>query len=359
MSLRVGVVGAGGFVGSRLVEQAVLLGKPDLVPIIRSYRSLGRVARFGVACRMGDATRLESIGPAIAGCDAVVNVSLGETEQIETVVATLFEACRQQRVPLLIHVSSAEVYGRADQPGLNDDSPPDLRHWMPYARAKGRAENWLRSRLDNGQVRIVVLRPGLIWGPRSSWVAGPAKLILENTAFLVGNGEGICNLIYVDNLVSCVMAVAEAAGRVEGFFNVGDEETVTWRQYYEALAAQMGIPKPAFHRVPDAPPGRTLVDHARGLLGTAPSRWIKGHLRGQTKARLRRWVLRLAGKEKRSGVLAAPGPQVTKPLWWLQGTRSKLAADKFRRAYPGTPLIPFAQAMRQTGEWLRFGGFGG
>ena len=55
--------------------------------------------------------------------------------------------------------------------------------------------------MADGRITIVVLRPGLIWGPRSPWVLGPASELVNGTAYLVGDGGGICNLIYVDNLV--------------------------------------------------------------------------------------------------------------------------------------------------------------
>jgi len=47
----VAVVGAGGFVGARLVEMATLAGRTDVVPIVRAYRSVGRNAHLGVPHR--------------------------------------------------------------------------------------------------------------------------------------------------------------------------------------------------------------------------------------------------------------------------------------------------------------------
>ena len=46
MGGRVAVLGAGGFVGARLLEMAVLSGRTDIVPVVRSFRSAGRSAQL-------------------------------------------------------------------------------------------------------------------------------------------------------------------------------------------------------------------------------------------------------------------------------------------------------------------------
>src|SRR5206468_10798087 len=63
------------------------------------------------------------------------------------------------------------------------------------------SENFLRERMAERRLAIVVLRPGLVWGPGSPWVLGPATDLLRGAAFLAGSGGGICNLMYVDDLL--------------------------------------------------------------------------------------------------------------------------------------------------------------
>src|SRR6185503_20187929 len=172
MARGVAVVGAGGFVGARLVEMATLAGRTDVVPIVRAYRSIGRSAHLGMPHRIADATRLESLRDALAGCDVVVNLTMGRPSDILPITRNVYGAAVSVGARLIVHMSSAAVYGQVDRPDLPDDAPPLCDHWMPYARQKALAENFLRERMSGSQPAIVVLRPSLIWGPGSPWVLG-------------------------------------------------------------------------------------------------------------------------------------------------------------------------------------------
>ena len=75
--LRVGVIGANGFVGSRLVEQWHLEDRVDVVPIVRRPEAAASVLRFGLDCRVADALDEHGLARALAGCDAVVHAAPG------------------------------------------------------------------------------------------------------------------------------------------------------------------------------------------------------------------------------------------------------------------------------------------
>ena len=85
MSKPIAIIGAGGWVGARLVERAQLLGDVGgvrIVPIVRSRRSQGRLARFGTCTVLGDAGDPASLVPLLKGCGMVVNLTLGNDERI-------------------------------------------------------------------------------------------------------------------------------------------------------------------------------------------------------------------------------------------------------------------------------------
>src|SRR5439155_1239680 len=203
----IAVLGAGGFVGSRLLERAAHAGRTDIVPVVRAARSVGRTANLGISHRFGDASRAETLERALAGCEAVVNLTTGDPADIPRTTENIYTAALAAGARLLVHLSSASVYGAVEQPDLPDDAPPWPGHWMAYARQKGVAENFLRERMAERRLAIVVLRPGLVWGPGSPWVLGPATDLLRGAAFLAGSGGGICNLMYVDDLLRGIDAV--------------------------------------------------------------------------------------------------------------------------------------------------------
>ncbi|MBU3748960.1 MAG: NAD(P)-dependent oxidoreductase [Mycobacterium sp.] len=351
------VIGAGGYVGARLVERSVLLGDPPLVPIVRTWRSQGRLARYGVRTVRGDAGDTDSLVPALRGCGMAVNLTTGDNNRILGDTKSIHAACHQAGVPLLVHMSSAEVFGRAEATGLTEDSAPDGRHWMEYGRAKAAAEAWLRSQ-SAGPVKVVILRPGLIWGPGSGWLVRPAQALLDGTAFLFDEGRGICNLIHVDNLIAYLMQLARADRVESAVYNISDAETLTWAGYYRAIAEQIGVdastvpllPQTAFRESPVR-----LLLHTLG--NQAPARAVKRRMSDDAKRRIKQGLRDLRSPPPAASRLIVPRPEISKQFWWIQGTARKLPSGGFAQRYPGTSLRSFNDLMAEAGEWLRYAGF--
>jgi 2-alkyl-3-oxoalkanoate reductase len=353
----VAIIGASGFVGARLLEVAVLGGRTDIVPVVRAFRSVGRIANLGLSYRLGDAARAEALEAALAGCEAVVNLTSADPADILRTTQGVYTAAVAAGARLLVHLSSATVFGQVERPDLPDDAPPLLDHWMPYAREKGRAENWLRDRMAERRLAVVVLRPGLIWGPRSPWVLRPAAELVSGTAWLVGDGEGICNLMYVDNLVRSIDAVVAHGSPVPGFYNVADDETTTWREYYAALAAGLGVDMATVHKVPGyryRAGVRGLVEELRNL---PPYRWLTHRLSPETKAAIKLRLRRALERDRPERRAANASPVVARDLWHLQTTRHRLSTTRFRATFGHCNQHSFASGVAASLGWLRFAGF--
>jgi nucleoside-diphosphate-sugar epimerase len=352
----IAIIGAGGYVGARLIEKAVLIGDLPLVPIVRSWRSQGRLARYGVQTVQGNASDADSLIPLLKGCGMAVNLTMGENERIVENVKAVHKACLAAKVPLLVHMSSAEVFGRAEAPDLVDNSVPRARHWMEYARAKAAAETWLRAQSD-GPVQIVILRPGLIWGPGSGWLVQPALEMVNRTAYLFKEGRGICNLIHVDNLIQHLDQLARANTAESGVFNISDMETLNWADYYRAIANEIGIDAATIQLLPDAAFSEGFTQRVVQLGQLAPAKAIKSRMTSATKVRIKQQFADRFHPPASEETPIEPIPSITKSLWWIQGTERKLPALAFRQRYPETRLQPFPELMAAAGQWLRFAGF--
>lgn len=348
----VAIIGAGGFVGARFLEMATRSGVTDLVPIVRTYRSVGRSAHLGVAHRLADASRPDSLRAALDGCGVVINLTTGYAGDILPIMRNVYAAAVAVGARLLVHMSTAAVYGQVERPDLPDDAPPRLDHWMPYARQKGLAENFLRERMRDGRLAIVVLRPGLVWGPGSRWVLGPAGELLRGSAYLVRGGAGICNLTYVDNLVHSISAAVAHPAPTPGFFHIRDNEQVTWREYYTALAAGLGVDVATIHAV-SGDRYRTGLRDTLDTLRSGPAyRWLKDQLSPGTRTALK---LRLArGRERETDRTGPAHPAVTREMWDAQSTRYPLPTDRFRATYGNQNLTSFSSGLAASLAWLRF-----
>jgi dTDP-4-dehydrorhamnose reductase len=287
-----------------------------------------------------------------------INVTMGDDTRIVSDVMAIHAACREAGVPLLVHMSSAEVFGRAEDPALTEDSEPDGRHWMEYGRAKAAAEAWLRSQWA-GPVNVVILRPGLIWGPGAGWLAGPAQALLDGTAFLFNDGRGICNLIHVDNLLAHLLQLARSDHVESAVFNISDPETLTWADYYRAIAREIGVDAATVTMLPESAFRESAVRKAvQALANQAPAKAVKRRLSDDTKRRIKQGFRDLHSPPPTGSQLIVPQPVVSKQMWWIQGTAGKLPSGAFAQRYPGTALRPFTELMAEAGRWLRYAGFG-
>jgi nucleoside-diphosphate-sugar epimerase len=360
---RVALVGGGGLVGSRIVEASVLRrGSPSLefLPVIRQHRSLARMARLGeTPYRVASTEDEDSLVRAFEGCEAVVNLTVGDNARLLTDLRNIHAACLRSGVRILVHLSSAEVFGRCDIPNLSDDSEPLRDHWMPYARAKIRAEDWLRQ-VANPRLTVVTLRPGLIWGPTSPWVVGPASSIMDGTAYCIDDGRWACNLCFIDNVVGSIEAVLKNHNPQAGFYNIGDPDRPTWAKYLSALAQALMLDPATIAKVPESPFRPSASDWISLLKETDAVALLKRSLSDDAKRRVKRGLSAVSSALARLRVGSTDGnPHVrpTRALWWLQTTRYHLPTTKFDVAFPIQSPVTFTEGMSRTSAWLRHAGY--
>src|SRR5262245_33788929 len=100
----VAVIGAAGFVGTRLVEIFYLGGMAQVRPVVRHFKSLARLSRFELDCRMADAQDEVTLTKTFEGCDTVVNAAVGDNRTIEGVIEPVWKACAAARVRRLVYL---------------------------------------------------------------------------------------------------------------------------------------------------------------------------------------------------------------------------------------------------------------
>jgi len=351
---RVAILGAGGFVGARLLERAVLEGDHDVIPVARALRSVGRNAHLGVSYRLGDASRPESLARAIEGCDVVVDLTKGDAATILRTTQSVQAAASAVGARLVIHLSSAVVYGTVDVPDLPDDAPPLADHRSLYARQKSLAESFLRERMTDRRLAIVVLRPSLIWGPGSPYVFGTASDLLRGSAYLVGGGAGICNLMHVDNLVQSIRAVIARPNVASGFYHVSDDGITTWRDFYLAIASGIGVDASTIHTIPDGEYRAGIRDRLQDFQSSGAYRWLKDRVPLETREAIKRRLRRGPADGLTLVGGRAARPAVTRELWELQRTRYGLPTEHFRSTFGHQNPVTFESGMAGSLAWLRF-----
>jgi nucleoside-diphosphate-sugar epimerase len=366
--LTIAVLGANGFVGSRIVETFHLDGAAKVVPIVRGFSGLARLSRFALEARIADVLDGDAVAAALRGCDIVINAVLGPYNQIVAEPPVIYRAAEAAGVRRLVHISTASVHGQNPEPGTDETSPLQSNHAVPYNNAKVKAERQFAALRRNGRVELVVLRPGIVFGPRDVWISGIARRLSEGNAFLVDGGTGICNTAYIDNLVHAVRLSLDAPVDGEAFL-IGDNETVTWAELHRWVATALVdcSPPRCLHDPPVRSAGRSWRDRLSGIPAwTAAMRKTPGPVKelARTSVRLLRAMASGAQESRRRQTFSdwAPpedagiGP-VPLETALLHRCRYKFPLAKARRLLGYEPIVSVEDGLIRTIRALAFAGY--
>lgn len=351
---KVAVLGANGLIGNRTVEMFHLANLGEVRPVVRRLAGLALLARFSLDCRVADAFDQAALKSAFAGCEVVVHAVAGDRNGILGTLAPTYRAAQAAGVRRLVYVSSASVHGQAPPPGTDETSPLHQRHPIPYNNARVEAERRLRQLRRHGSVEVVILRPGIVVGPRSSWITNFANALWTGPAYLVQRGQGICNSIYIDNLVHALYLAMTAPHTDGEAFLVGDRERVTWADLYQPLAQALGfdlmqVPEAS---VPDLVPN--WQERTRAPVQACLAR-LPGVLRSLAAAAWRRW--HAVPPASPWALPRSSPPLATREMALLYQCQYKLPYSKATRLLGYEPPVAFPQACRRTLAWLAFAGY--
>jgi len=245
--MRVLVTGATGFVGRRLVDRLVAEGTAVRATTRLPSRSLPHPGLHWFTCDLGNE---EQLCHALSGtetvfhCAALVSAqaSLSDYEAINLHgTLRLARLAAKLGVLRIVYLSSIGVYGRPSSPNpfleedaAYEDRPADRG---PYTQTKLAAERaLLEFARENSIPKIIVLRPGTIYGPGAPLPVGRFKLPSSpSRPIVVGSRRVSMPLTYVDNVVEAMLAAARGdlpSGRI---YNVVDSAHLDQGEVARAL----------------------------------------------------------------------------------------------------------------------------
>ncbi len=115
--------------------------------------------------------------------------------------------------------------------------------------------------------RATVLRLAGIYGPGRHYLLDQLR---RGDRVLPGRGDYFLNLIFLDDIVTAITAVAESGNSRGRSYNVSDGNPATKTEIVHWLADKLGIPAPTFD--PDASGGRRMrINRA----GSSPNRHVR------------------------------------------------------------------------------------
>ena len=179
------VTGAGGFIGSHLVEHLVAQGAD--VRAFVEYNSFGSwgwleaspdQVKNSIEIFSGDVRDSHAVRQAVQGCDTVYHLAaligipysyLAPESYVDTnITGTLnvIQAATDCSVDRVVHTSTSEVYGTAQYVPIDELHP--LNPQSPYAATKAGADQLALSYYRSFGTPVTVVRPFNTFGPRQS-----------------------------------------------------------------------------------------------------------------------------------------------------------------------------------------------
>jgi nucleoside-diphosphate-sugar epimerase len=239
---RVVVLGAGGFIGARVT--AALQASGWAHPVIATRRPAPALAPAPapdvIEHVQVDATDAAALAHALQGASGVVNCIAGDAATIVANAQALRTAAGQcASGPRVVYLSSMAVYGAAS--GRVTESSPLNAGRDPYGNAKIRAEALVAA-----YPRTVILRPGIVFGPRSDWWSVQiARLLMQGRLGDLGPaGTGTCNLLYVEDMADATLRALRHADIDGRCFNLAMAGPPSWNGYFSLYARALGLPPP-------------------------------------------------------------------------------------------------------------------
>jgi dTDP-glucose 4,6-dehydratase len=291
------VTGAGGFIGSHLVEE--LAGRGARVRAFVRYNSRGDWGylntlapqlRERVEVVAGDLRDADAVTQAMRGTTvvfhlgAMVSIPYSYVHPREVADTNVFgtlnvlTAARDLKLERVIHTSTSEVYGTAQYVPIDEKHP--LVGQSPYSASKIGADQLAESFHRSYGLPVAVARPFNTYGPRQSARAVIPTIISQAIAgerLFIGARHPTRDLNFVTDTVRGFVRVAECPEAVGQVINLGTGREVSVGDLVDTIVRLVGrrveVTFDATRLRPDrSEVERLLADNskARQLLGWAP-----------------------------------------------------------------------------------------
>lgn len=254
--MKILITGGTGFIGSRLALRCLERG--DSVRVMGQENNSAEaenrrlIESRGAEIVLGSVTEKDKLSEAVRGVDLVYHLAAAQHEANVpdqhfwdvnvTGTRNILEASVAAGVKRFVHGSTIGVYGSMLKGEIDESSPvkPD----NIYGVTKLEAERLVFSFRE--KMPVVIIRISETYGPGDRRLLKLFKAIDKKAFFLIGSGENIHHLIYIDDLLQGLFLAATAEKAVGKVFVLSGRGSVTTNEMVETIAKELGTRIPKF-----------------------------------------------------------------------------------------------------------------
>ncbi len=257
------VTGADGFIGSHLIELLVLSGaRVRAMTYYNSWNEKGWLRDIpdqilsSVELFSGDIRDCERVRQGVRGCEYVFHLSSliaipysydAPRSYVDTNVVgatNVLQACRESdTLTRLVHVSTSEVYGSAQQVPISENHP--LVGQSPYSASKIAADKMAESYHLSFGLPVVTARPFNTYGPRQTARAViptiASQLLAGRSSLRLGALTPTRDFNFVTDTAAGMMALAQCKDAEGEVVNIGSGDEWSIAQTVDILCEIVGL----------------------------------------------------------------------------------------------------------------------
>jgi NAD dependent epimerase/dehydratase len=290
------VTGAGGFIGSHLVE--LLARRGAKVRALVRYNSRGSFGWLhdvapelyrSIEVMQGDLRDADAVLRAMDGCEivfhlgAMISIPYSYVNPTEVTLVNVngtlnvLNACRQAGISRLVHTSTSETYGTARYVPIDEKHPVQAQ--SPYSASKIAADRLAESYYKTFDLPVVTIRPFNTYGPRQSARAliptVMAQLLFGSQVIKLGSLTPTRDFTFVDDTAEGMIKAAEADGVLGREINLGSGKEISVGDLVKLIVKISGKNAEVEQRQERVRPAKSEVDRllSSNMLGRELLNW--------------------------------------------------------------------------------------
>jgi dTDP-glucose 4,6-dehydratase len=254
------ITGATHFIGAHLAEKLVMLGS-NVKAFVRydylnDWGSLDRLPTYiknKIEVIPGSLTNPEAIDYAVENTEILFHFGVLDVipyshtnvrDYLEaTIIGTfnVLNAAKKYDVQKLVHISTAEVYGKVQEMPINEKSP--LKAQSPHISGDIGAEKIVEGYHLSYNLPVTIVRLFNTYGPMQSKDAIIPTIIVQalvEPKLFLGNMHAIRDFIYVEDVIGGFLKVAETPELTGEVINLGSGQGISIGSLAEKIITLIG-----------------------------------------------------------------------------------------------------------------------